>query len=212
MQTEEFLKLFRRELILSLPGEKAHVKMAPIGRPVSSIALKMADKVRESAVAVVLYKNNGSIECILTQRPEYDGNHSGQVSFPGGKKDPSDLDLEETARRECFEEIGIPTDQGILLGQLTDVFIPVSSFLVKAYVIYHDVLPILKKDEREVSEILSFPLFDLKNEELISTMEIHLPNGTLYQNIPYFDLADKKVWGATALILSELREILLAIN
>jgi len=212
MQTEEFLKLFRRELILSLPGEKAHVKMAPIGRPVSSIALKMADKVRESAVAVVLYKNNGSIECILTQRPEYEGNHSGQVSFPGGKKDPSDLDLEETARRECFEEIGIPTDQGILLGQLTDVFIPVSSFLVKAYVIYHDVLPILKKDEREVSEILSFPLFDLKNEELISTMEIHLPNGTLYQNIPYFDLADKKVWGATALILSELREILLAIN
>ncbi|MFN5878776.1 MAG: NUDIX hydrolase, partial [Flavobacteriales bacterium] len=180
MQTEEFLKLFRRELILSLPGEKAHVKMAPIGRPVSSIALKMADKVRESAVAVVLYKNNGSIECILTQRPEYEGNHSGQVSFPGGKKDPSDLDLEETARRECFEEIGIPTDQGILLGQLTDVFIPVSSFLVKAYVIYHDVLPILKKDEREVSEILSFPLFDLKNEELISTMEIHLPNGTLY--------------------------------
>jgi 8-oxo-dGTP pyrophosphatase MutT (NUDIX family) len=212
MPVDEFLLLFKRELLLALPGEKAHEKMAPSGRPISSIAVKMADKVRESAVAVVLYNNNGSIECILTQRPEYDGNHSGQVSFPGGKKDPSDLDLEETARRECFEEIGIPTEQGILLGQLTDVFIPVSSFLVKPFVIYYETLPPLAKDEREVAEILSFPLFDLKNEELISTMEVHLPNGTIYRNIPYFDLADKKVWGATALILSELREILLAIH
>lgn len=212
MPVDEFLSAFKRELMLALPGEKAHQKMAPSSRPISSIAVKMADKVRESAVAVVLYKNSGSIECILTQRPEYEGNHSGQVSFPGGKKDPSDLDLEETARRECFEEIGIPTDEGILLGQLTDVFIPVSSFLVKPYVIYHETLPILKKDEREVAEILSFPLFDLKKEELISTMEVHLPNGTIYRNIPYFDLADKKVWGATALILSELREILMAIH
>jgi 8-oxo-dGTP pyrophosphatase MutT (NUDIX family) len=212
MQTEEFLKVFRRELMLALPGEKAHEKMSPVGRPVSSIALKMADKVRESAVAVVLYKHNGTIECILTQRPEYDGNHSGQVSFPGGKKDISDLDLEATARRECFEEIGIPEDQGILLGQLTDVFIPISSFLVKPFVFYHEQLPELIRDEREVAEILSFPLFDLKKEEIISTMEIHLPNGSIYRNIPYFDLADKKVWGATALILSELREVLFAIH
>lgn len=212
MAADEFLALFKRELLLALPGEKAHQKMAPMGRPVSSIAVKMADQVRESAVAVVLYKHNGSIECILTQRPEYEGNHSGQVSFPGGKKDPSDLDLEATARRECFEEIGIPEDEGILLGQLTDVFIPVSSFLVKPFVFYHETLPVLRRDEREVAEILSFPLFDLKKEEIISTMEVHLPNGSIYRNIPYFDLANKKVWGATALILSELREVLMAIH
>lgn len=212
MRTEEFLTSFKREILLALPGEKAHEKMAPLGRPVSSIALQMADKVRESAVAVVLYNHNGSIECLLTQRPEYDGNHSGQVSFPGGKKDPDDLDLEATARRECFEEIGIPEDQGLLLGQLTNVFIPVSSFLVKPYVFYHETLPPLIKDEREVAEILSFPLFDLKKEEIISTMETKLPNGSIYRNIPYFELANKKVWGATALILSELREVLMAIH
>jgi 8-oxo-dGTP pyrophosphatase MutT (NUDIX family) len=212
MKESNFLERLKNELLLNLPGEAAHQKMAPISRPISSIALQSAKSVRESAVAVVLFKNNDTIECILTQRPEYDGSHSGQVSFPGGKKDPSDLDLEETARRECFEEIGIPTDQGILMGQLTDVYIPVSGFLVKPFVYFHHALPDLQKDPREVAEILYFPLFDLKKEELISTMEIRLPNGVIYRNIPYFDLANKKVWGATALILSELKEILLAID
>jgi 8-oxo-dGTP pyrophosphatase MutT (NUDIX family) len=186
--------------------------MTSIYRPLSSLAIKSAIDIRESAVAVVLCRNNDRIECILTQRTEYDGNHSGQVSFPGGKKDKSDLDLEETARRECFEEIGIPIDKGIFLGQLTDVFIPVSGFIVRPFVFYHYELPEFIQNEREVAEILTFPLFDLKKEELISTMEVHLPDGSIFKDIPYFDLANKKVWGATAFILSEVREILFSID
>lgn len=212
MHESEFLDQFRKELLLNLPGESAHQKMAPTDRPLSSFAVKNAVNVRESAVAVVLFRKLDRIDCVLTQRPEYDGNHSGQVSFPGGKRDESDLNLEETARRECFEEIGIPMNQGILLGQLTDVYIPVSQFLVKPFVYFHSELPELIPDKREVAEILTFSLFDLKKEELISSTEIHLPNGLIYKNIPYFDLANKKVWGATALILSEIREILLNID
>lgn len=212
MKVQLFLDLFKQELADNLPGERAHLRMSPTNRPLSSLALKNAVDVRDSAVAVVLYRNKDQIECILTQRPEYDGNHGGQVSFPGGKKDPEDKDLEETARRECFEEIGIPKNEGLLLGQLTEVYIPVSGFLVKPFVYFHQELPQLKKDEREVAEILTFPLFDLKKEERISSTEIHLRNGMIYKNIPYFDLADKKVWGATALILNEIREILLEID
>lgn len=209
---QHFLAQFKQELTLNLPGEKSHLRMSPANRPLTSLALKNAKEVRESAVAVVLFRNENTIECVLTQRPDYDGNHGGQVSFPGGKKDPEDLDLEETARRECFEEIGISMDEGILLGQLTEVYIPVSGFLVKPFVYFHHVLPTLIKNEREVAEILTFPLFDLKDEELISTMEVHLPNGLIYKDIPYFNLSDKKVWGATALILNEIREILLSID
>lgn len=212
MKVIEFLDLFKQQLTENLPGEKAHLRMSPLNRPLSSEALKNAVDVRDSAVAVVLFRNKDQIECILTQRPEYDGNHGGQVSFPGGKKDPDDKDLEETARRECFEEIGIPRNEGKLIGQLTEVYIPVSGFLVKPFVYFHEQLPQLKKDQREVSEILTFPLFDLKKEERISSTEIHLRNGMIYKNIPYFDLADKKVWGATALILNEIREILLEID
>lgn len=212
MNEDIFLEKFKRELLLNLPGEQAHQKMTSIYRPLSSLALKNALEIRESAVAVVICRNNNQIECILTQRTEYNGNHSGQISFPGGKKDKSDLNLEETARRECFEEIGIPIDQGIFLGELTDVFIPVSGFLVKPFVFYHNTLPEFIQNEREVAEILTFPLFDLKREELISTMEIHLPDGTKFKDIPYFDLANKKVWGATAFILCEIREILFSID
>jgi 8-oxo-dGTP pyrophosphatase MutT (NUDIX family) len=212
MEESEFLKLFKEELVHHLPGEKAHLRMSPSNRPISSSALKNAIEVRDSAVAIVIFKKDNQLECILTQRADYEGNHGGQVSFPGGKKDPEDADLEETARRECYEEIGIPLHSGILLGQLTDVFIPVSGFLVKPFVYYHTELPQLIKNEREVAEILTFPLFDLKKEDLISSMEIRLPNGTIYKDIPYFNLSDKKVWGATALILNELREILLELD
>lgn len=212
MEESDFLIQFRSELLLNLPGEVAHEKMTPLNRPPSSVSIKNAINIRESAVAVVLFRKNDLIECILTQRNEYDGNHSGQVSFPGGKKDESDLNLENTARRECYEEIGIPIENGSLLGQLTDVYVPVSNFLIKPFVYYHDELPILVQDEREVAEILTFSLFDLKKEELISTTEIHLANGMIFKDIPYFDLANKKVWGATALILNEIREILLSID
>jgi 8-oxo-dGTP pyrophosphatase MutT (NUDIX family) len=212
MEESEFLKLFKEELVHHLPGEKAHLRMSPSNRPISSSALKNAIEVRDSAVAIVIFKKDNQLECILTQRADYEGNHGGQVSFPGGKKDPDDANLEETARRECYEEIGISLHSGILLGQLTDVFIPVSGFLVKPFVYYHTELPQFIKNEREVAEILTFPLFDLKKEDLISSMEIRLPNGTIYKDIPYFNLSDKKVWGATALILNELREILLELD
>jgi 8-oxo-dGTP pyrophosphatase MutT (NUDIX family) len=209
MVEELFLDKIRQEITERLPGETAHVKMSPEHRILSSAALKKAENIRDCAVAIVLYRIDNRIECILTQRPNYAGNHSGQVSFPGGKKDFSDENLEVTARRECFEEIGIPKEEGMLLGKLTDVYIPVSGFLVKPFVFYHNALPELVPDKREVAEILRFSLFDLKKETLISYTEIRLDDGTIFRNIPYFNLANKKVWGATALILSEIKEILL---
>ena len=122
------------------------------------------------------------------------------------------LYLEETARRECYEEIGIPVEKGKLLGELTSVFIPVSSFIVRPFLFFHDEIDELIPNEREVAEIVTFQLLDLLGEHVISTMEIPLTNGTFMREVPYFDLESKKVWGATALILNEMRELLLRIN
>lgn len=202
---------FLEEIRKGIPGEQSHVKMMPLNRPLSSIALQTSSTIRESAVSINLYSADQQIHCILIQRPTYDGVHSGQIAFPGGKKDPDDLDLEYTARRENFEEIGISIDQGILLGELTDVYIPVSSFLVKPFIFFHEELPMLIPDSREVAEIFSFSLHELIDESSFSTMEIKFQNGITQKNIPCFVLSGKEIWGATALILNELRDFLLSI-
>ncbi len=208
MDNSTFRERIRLKLLEALPGEVSHQKMSPLNRPITSEALKSITDYRESAVAIVLFESNDCMECVLTQRPEYDGTHSGQISFPGGKKEDSDEHLEATARRECEEEIGVQLTLEHLIGALSPVYIPVSRFLVLPYLYFLPSTPIFLPDAHEVAEIFTFPLFDLKNEQLISTMDLKQTNGDVYRNVPYFNLNNKKVWGATALILSEMKDIL----
>ncbi len=208
MDNSTFRERIRLKLLEALPGEVSHQKMSPLNRPITSEALKSITDYRESAVAIVLFESNDCMECVLTQRPEYDGTHSGQISFPGGKKEDSDEHLEATARRECEEEIGVQLTLEHLIGALSPVYIPVSRFLVLPYLYFLPSTPIFLPDAHEVAEIFTFPLFDLKNEQLISTMDLKQTNGDVYRNVPYFNLNNKKVWGATALMLSEMKDIL----
>jgi len=191
-----------------LPGEAAHQLMAPLNRPLSSFAKHNFKDIRESAVSIILYPFENKLQTLLIQRPIYDGFHSGQIAFPGGKKDLSDPHLEFTARRETYEEVGIPMHLGELLGELTEVYIPVSNFLVKPYVYFHNNLPQLIRQEREVDEIISFSITDLIIPSTIGTIEVQFPNGITQKNIPCFNIDRKQVWGATALILSEIKEII----
>lgn len=207
------IEQIKLQIIEGLPGETAHQAMAPSNRPISSFALKDSKDHRVSSVAIVLHQNESQkVSLILIQRPHYEGAHSGQISFPGGKKDPSDFDTEYTARRECMEEVGICLDSDNCLGKLTDVFIPVSNFLVHPYLYFHAGPMEFIPDEREVSEILVVDLLHLKDPEAVSTMDIRFANGLSMRNVPCFVFGEKKVWGATALILNELREILLRLN
>lgn len=195
-------------LAKELPGESAHQIMAPTSRPLSSFAKENASSYRESSVAVLLMHLENAIEIVLIQRPEYEGNHSGQISFPGGKRDENDADLYQTAIRECFEEIGVELSDQEYIGALTPVFIPVSSFHVEANLFYLNQVPIFKKDEREVDSIFTIKLDELLDEQNIKTTIIQLPNNLKMNDVPYFDLENKIIWGATALILSELKEIM----
>lgn len=192
----------------SLPGENSHLPMNPSGRNLSSEAKKKATNIRESAVAIVMYKTSENHEIILIQRPDYIGAHGGQISFPGGKRDLEDEDLKATAMRECKEEIGISLEEATFLGQMTPVYIPVSNFHVEPYLFYYEQIPDFVKDEREVSAIFSISVVDLLHDGTISKMEIDIQGDRLYKDIPCFLINEKKIWGATALILSELKEVL----
>lgn len=208
MDAAFFLNQFQQSLDQGLPGEDAHRMLMPVKRPLSSVAKAESTEFRESAVGIVLYPKNGSIHCILIRRPSYEGAHGGQICFPGGKRDADDLDLEYTARRECVEEIGLPHNHAHLIQPLTEVFIPVSKFLVQPYVFFCETLPDLIPDAREVEEIISFDVFDLIRNQAFQRTSIPLQTGMTLKDIPYFDIHGHIVWGATAMMLAEMKVLL----
>ncbi|MEZ4923377.1 MAG: CoA pyrophosphatase [Crocinitomicaceae bacterium] len=190
----------------NLPGEAAHYEMYP-KRGISSEELKNAVNYKTSAVLALMYEDNGT-HMILTQRHEYDGKHSGQVSFPGGKMEKEDESILFTALRETQEEIGVHPDDIEILGKLTDVYIPVSKFLVHPFIGYHTSIPDLKREEKEVKEIFTFNIEELLWEDTLQYRDIRSPEGMTFKNVPCFILYDKVVWGATALMLNEIKTLL----
>jgi 8-oxo-dGTP pyrophosphatase MutT (NUDIX family) len=189
-----------------LPGARAHEEMSPMKRPTGKFPER--ETARLAAVAVVLTKLNSELTILLTQRHEYEGLHSGQISFPGGKKDENDLNLEYTARRECLEEIGIILNTEDLLISLTEVYIPVSKFIVQPYVYFLEEIEKIELNQREVKELIRFPLHRLCSDASKSEMNLRTPEGLVYRNVPCFKIGEKEIWGATALILNELRYLL----
>jgi 8-oxo-dGTP pyrophosphatase MutT (NUDIX family) len=192
----------------NLPGVEAHIAFYPL-RFIKHNAEDYLN-FRKSAVAVHIYPNdepNNDFSILLIERSEYEGTHSKQIAFPGGKVDPDDESLEFTARRESFEEVEIPFDAGTFIGKLTEVNIPVSKFNVMPFVFFHEKLPPLKKNEREVNEILSISISELVDESNRKAISIKVSNELTMPNVPCFIIQEKIIWGATALILNELKII-----
>ncbi|MFZ9027859.1 MAG: NUDIX hydrolase [Crocinitomicaceae bacterium] len=202
----------QKELQKELPGEAAHFDVIPINRPISSKAIKEAEYYRESGVALILVEKDNKIQCILMKRSVHPGSpHSGQIALPGGKKEDFDLDLEETARRETMEEIGVQLEQDSLLGTLTPIYIPVSKFKVQPYIYHYTGKLDLRLDPLEVDDVFMFDIAILRKEDIIQRKEILLSQGYRQKGVPYFDIENETVWGATAMILSEFRQLLLRI-
>ena len=202
-----FIELLSKE-ISDLPGEKAHKKFYPYRFEFYEKPLNT----KLSAVGIHLFQMNSEWYFILIERSEYIGYHSKQIAFPGGKKDPEDINLEHTARRESYEEISISMDSAFLIGQITPVYIPASNFEVFPFIFFHKDLSKLCKSEKEVNEIIFVKCSDLVNDQNISITEVNEAENIKLKQIPCFILNEKVVWGATALILSEVREILLRIK
>jgi 8-oxo-dGTP pyrophosphatase MutT (NUDIX family) len=196
------LSCFEKEL----PGAAAH---APYKRYRQQFEKShAAQPKRPAAVAIHLYPQNSAWHFILIERSTYNGQHSGQMAFPGGKPDPTDPHLEFTARRESVEEIGIPINNGQYLKTLTKVWIPVSGFEVSPFIFLHEAAPLLEPDPREVQQIEVVALKDLLDSSSLVNRDIHIPGGQVLEAHPCFMLNNKIVWGATALMLTEVRMML----
>lgn len=182
--------------------------MAPYERVLSVAVFKHLSKPKKCAVLVLLYPKNKSINMVLILRNAYKGVHSAQVSFPGGKKDDTDTNLLETALRESEEEVGIDRKEVKIIGELTDLFIPPSGYLVQPYVGYSINTPKFTPNKKEVSTIIEAPLEMIMDDSNIGKKKIEVSTLKRRINYPYFNIMDHTVWGATAMMINELREII----
>ncbi len=188
-----------------LPGIEAHSKMLPPGRRLASSEDEIA-LVKQSSILLLLFPEGEKIFTCLTRRPPTMTFHPGQISFPGGKVEKEDLSAEMTALREAREEIGIDTSTIRILGKLSDLYLEVSGFSIQPFLAWADQKPDFLVNSGEVEELILFPLSDFVTNETISETELDTFTGPL--RIKYYPFNGEIIWGATAMILSEMIEIL----
>lgn len=207
----QLLNNLKIELQKPLPGWPAQYGMAHVTRNKVDVA-DLAEKQYRPSAVMVLFCLDGedNVYIPLIERFSYKGAHSAQVSFPGGKYEPEDGNLQNTALRECFEEIGLRDDVEVI-GKLTQLYIPVSGFVVEPYVGFCKIKdPKIIPHEREVKSALKLPLQRLMDDSTIEQGTVDADG--LKIKAPYFLVEGNKVWGATAMILNELKTILRTIS
>ena len=191
---------WKKRLQNTLPGEAAQMLMAPTFRG----SFPDQGKPLNAAVLMLLYPVGSAIHLVFMKRNEYDGPHSGQVSLPGGAWEPEDISLEDTAIRETREEVGVDGPIEIL-GALTPLHIPVSNYLVYPFVGWTDSIPDFSPDPSEVQYLIEASLDELLNPAMrdIETLYHHQRP----VKAPFYRVGKDKIWGATAMMLSEFLEL-----
>jgi 8-oxo-dGTP pyrophosphatase MutT (NUDIX family) len=203
---ENLIARLKIRLAGQLPGEEAQYRMAPAARPRMQEALSIAPQHHQSAVLIYLYPQHDDWRIVLMKRTSYNGAHSGQVSIPGGRLEPGENHT-QAALREFEEETGIGVASDQLLGKLSELFIPPSNFLVIPFVASATDRPCFDPDPVEVEQIIELTMSELMSDQTVKRGCVQLSHGARVET-PYFDVDGHMVWGATAMILSEFKEIL----
>lgn len=201
--TEILIPQLRYALRETLPGAAAQMKMAP---PMRQIQPGPEDRPRSSAVLALLHTTGDGLALIFTLRSTSLRHHGGQVSFPGGGAETADATLADTALRETQEEVGISRQDIQILGEMSPLFIAPSQNIVHPFVGWLPVLPPVTPNPREVDRVLQISLNTLLDPLTLDTYDWQR-NGTKL-SAPCYRIGDTCIWGATAMMLSELLEII----
>ena len=208
MDFQVFLEYVPKFVDVQLPAREAHFKMVPLERIESLKNQKLDDlNPKTAAVMMLFYPKNGRTHLVLIVRNSYEGIHSAQIAFPGGKYEANDQNYRNTALRETHEEIGIHPSIVEIVMPFTHLYIQASNFMVYPFLGICKEEIVFVPDGNEVVNIIELPLNDFLNDDLIITTTM----STSYAKnikIPAFNIEGHIVWGATAMMLNELKEVL----
>jgi 8-oxo-dGTP pyrophosphatase MutT (NUDIX family) len=192
-----------------LPGLHSHLKLAP---PTRKQELENAKKAslyaKKSAVMILLFHEAGVLKVVFIRRSFYVGIHAGQMAFPGGRFEETDSSVEETAFREIEEEIGIKSDDIELLGRISDIYVPPSNFLISVFVGYLANKPVYLPDEREVAEVIEIDFNEFLMPDAITQKSFFVPSSNQTVLAPCYQTSKCDIWGASAMVMSELIDML----
>ena len=198
-----FIELLKKNVIDYLPGVEAHKLMMPEGR---RFDYDKNNPPIDSAVLIALYEKNNQILFSLILRPKYNGHHSGQMALPGGKVESADSTLIETALRETEEEVGINREEIKIIGTLSELYIPITNLKVLPVLGYLNHEPKYILNRHEVDAIFEIDINDIVNDATKCHEIREIQGNTI--GIPFYSLQSQKVWGVTAMILSEFEQVI----
>lgn len=211
MTLKDFEDLIPKIKKSSLPGIDSQFKLAPSIRKKLGKSINLSERnPKKAAVLSLLFPDiDGEMKMVFMLRKTYEGVHSNQIGFPGGKIEEDDICLKATALRETFEEIGVHSTEITVLKELTDVYIPPSNFLVRPFLGVVKEKPTYILEEKEVERLIEIPLHKILSDEFVSSKTI----STSYADnleVPIFNFNEEIIWGATAMMLSEIKDLILS--
>ena len=215
MNFKDLKRIIPKLKLSNLNSKTSQIKLAPSFRKefIKLNSNKLLNSKKAAVTAALYADENNLVRLILILRNTYNGVHSNQIGFPGGRVEEDDKTLFDTAIRETFEEIGIAVEKNELIRELKEIYIPPSNFNVYPFLVLLNHPPSFVKDDKEVKEIITIDLDSLLNCKITQTLipvptklnEINTQNDVL---VPTFKLAGYNVWGATAMMLSEIRDLI----
>jgi 8-oxo-dGTP pyrophosphatase MutT (NUDIX family) len=204
-EIKQCLETLERRLRGPKPGLASQLKMVPGHRRDDQTYQEFADTCNQAGILVLLYPRQGRLHVVLTRRTANVAHHQAQISFPGGHRDSHETVL-EAALREAEEEIGVPPSSVRILGTLTPLYVRPSNYCIYPVVATAGSRPDFRPSPHEVAEVLEVPLDHLRDEQYVRR-EIW-PLGDLKMSIPFYFYQGHKIWGATAMIMAELLDLL----
>jgi 8-oxo-dGTP pyrophosphatase MutT (NUDIX family) len=207
MLDEDFIQLVVQRLAEKSTSPSDAGPIIGYARSKPEIARLMQPPAKESAVLFPLYKKNDIWHTAFMKRPDSQGVHSGQLSFPGGRLEKNETHL-EAALRESAEEVGIVGHDWKVIGALSALYIPPSHFVVQPFLAVGPENPTFHFNASEVVEWIEHPVFDLLKPQIIRRKEIFVAKFNRTFDSGYFDIQGHTLWGATAIMVQEFRSLL----